>query len=109
VRLAARRGSRLRPPRLVGEPNGQAAPPFQRSPPTRAGHHDGRKCWCGEPVVPTSIAIVSRPSTLRCRGIAFGISLTCDSVLARFGRDGFYLRQAATAGGSRFGPAYRLL
>jgi transposase len=32
---------------------------FQSVPPARAGHHDGRKCWCGEPVGPTSIAIVS--------------------------------------------------
>ena len=34
------------------------------------------------------------------RGIALGISLTCESALARFGGDRLYLRQIAIAGGS---------
>ena len=41
------------------------------------------------------------------RGIAFGISLTCESALARFGRYGFYLRHANS--GVCFGPVYRRL
>ena len=44
---------------------------------------------------------------LRARGIAFGISLTCDAVLARFGRHRFYLRHANLGG--CVGPVYRLL
>ena len=41
------------------------------------------------------------------RGIAFGISLTRESVLARFGRHGFYLRHTITGG--RVGSVRRLL
>lgn len=41
------------------------------------------------------------------RGIAFGIPLTYQSVLARFGRDGFYLRHANCGG--CVGPVCRLL
>ena len=43
------------------------------------------------------------------RGIALGISLTRESVLARFGGDRFYLRDTATAAGARIGPVYGLL
>ena len=41
------------------------------------------------------------------RGIAFGISLTRESVLARFGRHEFYLRHTITGG--RVGSVRRLL
>ena len=52
-------------------------------------------------------ALVKYLGQIAVRGIAFGISLTRESVLARFGRHGFYLRHTITGG--RVGSVRRLL
>jgi hypothetical protein len=55
------------------------------------------------------VALIMLVVAHHSRGIALGIPLTCETVLARFGRDGFYPRHTATAGGGQVGPFYRLL